>query len=70
MFLSDLSHHTMAEMTNTKNGRAKMHAKLLCRMNQWPTKQKGWTKHVEFQRKEHMECDRMTRDMVNQDGKH
>jgi hypothetical protein len=29
-YLRGLSHHLMAKMTNTKNGRAKMHAKLLC----------------------------------------
>ena len=29
-YLGGLSHHPMVDMTNTKNGRAKMHAKLLC----------------------------------------
>jgi hypothetical protein len=29
-YLGSLSHHPMAETTNTKNGRTKMHAKLLC----------------------------------------
>jgi hypothetical protein len=29
-YLGGFSHHPMVEMTNTKNGRAKMHAKLLC----------------------------------------
>jgi len=29
-YLCGLSHHPMVEMTNTKNGKAKMHAKLLC----------------------------------------
>ncbi len=29
----DLSHHPMAKKTNTKNGRAKMHVKLLCQMD-------------------------------------
>jgi hypothetical protein len=28
--LSGVSHHLMVKKTNTKNGRAKMHAKLLC----------------------------------------
>ncbi len=29
-YLGGLCHHPMAEMTNTKNGRTKMHANLLC----------------------------------------
>jgi len=29
-YLDGLFHHPMAEMTNTSNRRAKMHAKLLC----------------------------------------
>jgi hypothetical protein len=29
-YLGGLFHHPMAEMTNIKNGRTKMHAKLLC----------------------------------------
>jgi hypothetical protein len=29
-YLGGLSQHPMVKMTNTKNGRAKMHAKLLC----------------------------------------
>jgi len=46
--LGDLSHHPMVEMTNTKNGRAKMHVKILCWMDQQPTKLKGCAKHVKF----------------------
>jgi len=29
----DLSHHPVMKKTNTKNGRAKMHVKLLCQMD-------------------------------------
>jgi len=29
-YLDGLSYHPMAKTTNTNNGRAKMHAKLLC----------------------------------------
>jgi hypothetical protein len=32
-FLSGLSHHLVPKKTNPKNGRAKMHAKLLCQMD-------------------------------------
>jgi hypothetical protein len=60
----------MLEMINTKNGRAKMHAKLLCWMDQWPIELKGCTKHAEFRHKEHMEYDGMSGGVVNQDGKH
>jgi len=49
--LGGFSHHPMAEKTNTKNGRAKMHAKLLCQMDQWPIELKGCTKHVEIRHK-------------------
>jgi hypothetical protein len=45
-YLGGLSHHPMVEMTNTKNGRTKMHAKLLCQMDQQPTKLKGYIKYV------------------------
>ncbi len=45
-YLGGLFHHLVGEMTNTKNGRAKMHAKLLCQMDRMPTKLKGYTKHV------------------------
>jgi hypothetical protein len=47
-----------------------MHAKLLCRMDQQPTKLKGCAKHIEPWHKEHTECDDMSEDVVNQDGKH
>jgi hypothetical protein len=47
-----------------------MHAKLLCQMDQRPTKLKGCVKYVEFWHEEHMEYDVMSRGMVNQDGKH
>jgi hypothetical protein len=57
-------------MTSTKNGRAKMHAKPLCWMDQWPTKLKGCAKHVEPQHGKHMKYDGMNGGMVNQDGKH
>jgi hypothetical protein len=46
-FLGGLYHHFVAKTTNTKNGRAKMHAKLLSQMAQQLTKLKGCTKHVE-----------------------
>ncbi len=32
-FLGGLSHHHVVKMTNTKNGKAKMHAKLLYQMD-------------------------------------
>jgi hypothetical protein len=60
----------MVEMMSTKNGRAKMHAKFLCWMDQRPTKLRICAKHAKPQREEHMECDGMSGDMVNQDGKH
>ncbi len=47
-----------------------MHAKLLCQMDLQPTKLKGCTKHVELQHEKHMECDGISGDMVNQDGRH
>jgi hypothetical protein len=56
--------------TNTKNGRAKMHAKLLCQMDRQSTKLKGCVKHVECQPGKHIEYDSMNGGMVNQDGKH
>jgi hypothetical protein len=65
-----LSHHPMVEMTNTKNGRIKMHAKLLCWMDGRPTKLKGCTKHVKPRHDEHMEYDDMNEGVVNQNGKH
>jgi len=65
-----LFHHLVAEMTNTRNGRTKMHAKPLCRTNRQPTKLKGCAKHVELRHKKHMEYDGMNGGMVNQDGKH
>jgi hypothetical protein len=40
------SHHPMVEKINTKNGKAKIHAKLLCQMDQRPTELKGCTKHA------------------------
>jgi hypothetical protein len=69
-YLNDLFHHLVVEMTNIKNGRAKMHAKLLRQMDQMPTELKGYTKHVKPQHGEHMEYDGMSKGMVNQDGKH
>ncbi len=60
----------MAKMTNTNNGIAKMYAKLLCRMDYWPTKLKGCAKHVERRYRKHMECDGMSGDVINQDGKY
>jgi len=47
-----------------------MHVKILCWMDQQPTKLKGCAKHVKFWHKKHMEYDGMNRGMVNQDGKH
>jgi hypothetical protein len=49
-----LFHHPMVEMTNTMNGRAKMHAKQLCKMDQQLTELKECAKHVELRYKEHM----------------
>ncbi len=69
-YLGGFFHHLVAKMTSIKNGRAKMHVKLLCRMDQWLTELKGCIKHVEPQHKEHMECDGMNKDVVNRDGKH
>jgi len=60
----------MAEMINTKNGRAKMHAKLLCQMDRQPIEVKGFIKHTEPRREKHMEYDGMNGGVVNQDGKH
>jgi hypothetical protein len=60
----------MAKMTSTKNGKLKMHAKLLCWMDQWPIELKGCAKHAEPWHGDHMECDDMSGDVVNQDGKH
>jgi hypothetical protein len=68
--LGGLSHHPVVEMTSTKNGRAKMHVKLVCHVDQRPTKLSGCTKHIEPQHGEYMECDSMNRDVENQDGKH
>ncbi len=64
-YLGGLSHHPMVEMTNTKNGRTKMHAKLLCQMDQWPIELKGYTKHVKPCHKEHMEYNGMNWGVVN-----
>ncbi len=69
-YLRALCHHPMAEMTNTKNGRAKMHAKLLCQMDQWPIELKGYAKHVKPQHEEHMEYNGMSWGLVNQNGNH
>ncbi len=68
-FFSSLSHHPVAKMTNTKNGRPKMHAKLLCQMNRRLTKLKGCAKHVEPWHGKHMRYDGMSGGVVNQDGK-
>jgi hypothetical protein len=35
-FFGGFSQHPMMEMTNTKNGRTKMHVKLLCQMDWQP----------------------------------
>ncbi len=69
-YLGGFSHHPMAKMTNTKNGRTKMHSKLLCQMNQWLTKLKGYTKDVKPQHEEHMEYNGMSWGLVNQNGNH
>jgi len=68
--LGGLSHHLVAKMTNTKNGRAKLHTKLLCQMDQQLTEIKGCTKYTEPQHGEHMGYDDMSKGVVNQDGKH
>ncbi len=39
----------------------KMHVKVLCQMDRWPTKLKGCTKLLEMQQKKHMECDGMNK---------
>ncbi len=64
-YLGGLSHHPMVEMTNTKNGKTNMHAKLLCQMDQWPIELKGYTKHVKPCHKEHMEHNGMNWGVVN-----
>jgi hypothetical protein len=63
------NHHHVVEMTNTKNRRAKMHAKLLCQMDQWLTELKGYAKHAKPPHGEYMEYDGMNEGMVNEDGK-
>jgi hypothetical protein len=68
-YIGGLSHHPMVEMTNTKNGRTKMHAKLLCQMDQRATKLKGYIKYVNPWHINHMEYDYMSEGVVNQDGK-
>jgi len=52
-------YHPKAKMANTKNGRAKMHAKLLCWMDWQPIKLKGCAKHAKPQHKEHMKYNGM-----------
>jgi hypothetical protein len=54
------------KMTNTKNGKTKMHAILLCWMDRQPTKLRGRAKHVEPRHG----YDGMSGDVVNQGGKH
>jgi hypothetical protein len=39
-------------------------------MDQWPTKLKGYTKHVKPRHKDHMEYNGMSWGMVNQNGNH
>jgi hypothetical protein len=39
-------------------------------MDQWPTKLKGYAKHVKFLHEEHMEYNGMSWGMVNQNGNH
>jgi hypothetical protein len=55
---------------NNKNGKEKLHAKLLCQMDQQLTKLMGCIKHVEPRHGKHMEYDDMSKGMINQDGKH
>jgi len=45
-YLDGLFHHIVVKKTNTRNGRTKMHAKLLCQMGQLLTELKGCVKHV------------------------
>jgi len=61
---------THGENDKTKNGRAKMHAKLLCYMDWRPIELKGFIKHTKLWHEKHMEYDGMSRGVVNQDGKH
>jgi hypothetical protein len=60
----------MVEIKNTTNGRVKLHAKLLCLMDQWPIELKGCAKHTKPWCGEHMEYDGMSGSVVYQDGKH
>jgi hypothetical protein len=64
--LGGLLHHPMAKMTNTKNGKAKIHAMLLCPMDQQPIELKGCVNHNEPQHRELMKYDGMSKGMVNQ----
>jgi hypothetical protein len=47
-----------------------MHAKLLCRMDQWWTELKGCANHAKLWHEKHMKYDGMSKGVVNQDGKH
>jgi hypothetical protein len=69
-YFGGFSHYSMVEKTNTKNGRTKMHAKMLCQMDQWPTKLKGCTKHAKPWHKKIWNMMVWTKGMVNQDEKH
>jgi hypothetical protein len=60
----------MAKKTNTRYGRTKMHAKLLCQMDRLLNELKGCIKHVELSHTKHMEYDGISGGVVNQDGKH
>ncbi len=55
---------------NAKNGRTKMHVKLLCQMDWQSIELKRCARHIEPLHKEHMEYDGMSVGTVNQDGKH
>ncbi len=55
----------VVEMINTNNGKVKMHAILLCLVDQRPIELRGCAKHVEPQHREHMEYDDMNRGVEN-----
>jgi hypothetical protein len=50
-YLDGLFHHPVVKNTNTKNGRTKMHAKLLCQMDRLLTELKGCVNMLNFDMK-------------------
>jgi hypothetical protein len=63
--LNGLSHHLVVKKTNTRNGRTKMHAKLSCQMDWWPTRLMGCVKHIKLRHKKHMNYDGMNGGVIN-----